>query len=53
VDLLADVVGVRISLGALSAVEARESKAEQPAVDEAWKKVGDAPLAASARSTAC
>jgi transposase len=44
VDLLADVVGVRISLGALSAVEARVSKAVQPAVDEAWNKVGDAEV---------
>ena len=44
VDLLADVVGVRISLGALSAVEARVSEAVQPAVDEAWKKVGDAEV---------
>jgi transposase len=44
VDLLADVVGVRISLGALSAVEARVSKAVQPAVDEAWQKVGDAEV---------
>lgn len=44
VDLLADVVGVRISLGALSAVEARVSEAVQPAVDEVWKKVGDAEV---------
>lgn len=44
VDLLADVVGVRISLGALSAVEARVSEAVQPAVDEAWKQVGDAEI---------
>lgn len=44
VDLLADVVGVSISLGALSAVEARVSDAVQPAVDEAWKKVGDAEV---------
>lgn len=44
VDLLADVVGVRISLGALSAVEARVSKAVQPPVDEAWQKVGDAEV---------
>jgi hypothetical protein len=45
VDLLADVVGVRISLGALSSVEARVSKAVQPAVDEAWKKERDGPSA--------
>ena len=44
VDLLADMVGVRISLGALSTVEARVSDALQPAVDEAWKKVGDAEV---------
>jgi transposase len=44
VDLLSDVVGVRMSLGALSAVEARVSEAVQPAVDEAWKKVGDAEV---------
>ena len=44
VDLLADVVGVRISLGALSAIEARVSEAVQPAVDEAWKQVVDAEI---------
>jgi transposase len=44
VDLLADVVGVRISLAALSAVEARVSQAVQPAVEEAWQKVGDAEV---------
>lgn len=44
VDLLADVVGVRISLGALSAIEARVSEAVQPAVDEAWEQVGDAEV---------
>jgi transposase len=44
VDLLADIVGVRMSLGALSAIEARVSEAVQPAVDEAWKKVGDAEV---------
>jgi len=33
-----------MSLGALSAVEARVSKAVQPAVDEAWMNVGDAEV---------
>lgn len=42
VDLLADVVGVRVSLGALSAVEARVSDAVQPCVDQAWQRVRDA-----------
>jgi transposase len=37
--LLSDLVGVRISLGAISAVEARVSEAVKPAVDEAWKRV--------------
>jgi transposase len=44
VDLLSDIVGVRISLGALSAVEARVSESVPPAVDEAWKKVGEAAV---------
>jgi len=39
VDLLHDVLGVRISLGALSAIEARVSEAVEPAVGEAWAKV--------------
>jgi transposase len=39
VGLLSDVVGVDISLGAVSAVEARVSEAVKPAVDEAWTKV--------------
>ncbi|MBN4059259.1 IS66 family transposase [Endomicrobium sp. AH-315-J14] len=43
-DLLSDVVGVRVSLGALSAVEARVSDAVQPAVDEAWDHVGRAKV---------
>jgi transposase len=38
-ELLSDIVGVQISLGALSAVEARVSSAVQPAVDEAWNQV--------------
>lgn len=43
-DLLFDLVSVRVSLGALSAVEARVSEAVQPAVDEAWKRVGEAEV---------
>jgi len=35
-ELLSNVLGVGISLGALSAVEARVSEAVRPAVDEAW-----------------
>lgn len=37
--LLSDLVGVPISLGAISAVEARVSDAVKPAVDEAWQRV--------------
>lgn len=44
VDMLADVVGVRVSLGALSAVEARVSDAVQPCVDQAWQRVRDAGI---------
>jgi transposase len=32
---------VTVSLGALSAVEGRVSEAVEPAVDEAWNKVGN------------
>jgi transposase len=39
VELLSDIVGVRVSLGALSAVEERVSAAVQPCVDEAWERV--------------
>lgn len=39
VELLSDIVGVRVSLGALSAVEERVSTAVQPCVDEAWDRV--------------
>lgn len=39
VELLSDIVGVRVSLGALSAVEKRVSSAVQPCVDEAWDRV--------------
>lgn len=41
VVLLWELLGVRISLGALSAVEARVSDAIEPAVAEAWKRVGE------------
>jgi transposase len=37
--LLSDLLGVRVSLGALSAVEARVGQAVQPVVDEAWDHV--------------
>jgi transposase len=39
VGLLSDLLGVRVSLGALSAVEARVGEAVQPVVDEAWDQV--------------
>jgi uncharacterized coiled-coil protein SlyX/transposase len=42
VGLLSDLLGVRVSLGALSAVEARVGEAVQPAVDEAWEHVRSA-----------
>jgi transposase len=41
VVLLWELLGVRISLGALSAVEARISDTIAPAVEEAWKRVGE------------
>ena len=41
VTLLHDVLGVRISLGAVSAVEDRVSSAIEPAVTEAWSRVDD------------
>lgn len=44
VDLLSDLVGVRISLGAVSAVEARVSDAVAPAVAEACEQVAHAPV---------
>lgn len=40
VELLSDIIGVRVSLGALSAIEARVGHAVQPAVSEAWEQVG-------------
>jgi transposase len=44
VGLLSDILGVRVSLGALSAVEARVGTAVQPAVDAAWIRVGQAEV---------
>ena len=44
VGLLSDILGVRVSLGALSAVEARVSDAVQPAVDAAWERVAEAEV---------
>lgn len=44
VSLLFELVGVRVSLGALSAVEARVGEAIGPAVDAAWKRVGEAKV---------
>jgi transposase len=44
VDVLRDVLGVQISLGAVSAVEARVSEAVKPAVDEAWTQVNSAQV---------
>jgi transposase len=41
VTLLNDMLGVRISLGAVSSVEDRVSAAVAPAVKEAWSKVDD------------
>jgi transposase len=44
VQLLSDILGVQVSLGALSSVEARVSDAVQPAVDDAWDRVGRAEV---------
>jgi transposase len=44
VALLFELVGIRVSLGALSAVEARVGEAIAPAVDEAWKRMGGAKV---------
>ena len=41
---LADLFGVKISLGALSAAEDRVSKAVEPAVDETWKAAQQADV---------
>jgi transposase len=42
--LLSDLVGVPISLGAVSAVEARVSDAVEPPVTEAWRRVEGSPV---------
>ncbi len=42
--LLSDLVGVPISLGAISSVEARVSDAVKPGVDEAWTRVEGAAV---------
>ncbi len=44
VRLLGDVLGIDMSLGAVSAVEARVSEAVKPAVDAAWERVLLAPV---------
>jgi transposase len=44
VRLLFELFGVRMSLGALSAVEARVSQAIVPAVEQAWEHVQQAPV---------
>lgn len=44
VSLVSDVLGVDISLGAVSAVEERVSEAVKPAVAEAWSQVDEAPV---------
>jgi transposase len=44
VRVLNDVLGTQISLGAVSAVEARVSVALKPAADEAWADVDQAPV---------
>jgi len=41
VTLLHDVLGVRVSLGAVSAVEERVAASIEPAVNEAWSRVDD------------
>lgn len=44
VTLLSDLHRVRLSLGAVSALEDRVSEAVETAVEEAWTKVGKAPV---------
>lgn len=44
VQLLSDVLGVDVSLGAVSALEARVSDAVKPAVEEAWEQVRGAEV---------
>ena len=53
VGLLWELLGVRISLGALSAIEARVSNAIAPAVAEAWKRVGAAPSSTPTARAGC
>jgi len=42
--ILGDVLGIAISVGAVSTVEGRASEALQPAADEAWKVVDEAEV---------
>lgn len=42
VSLMSDILGIDISLGAVSAVEERVSEATKPPVDEAWAKTEEA-----------
>jgi transposase len=44
VSLLWDLLGVRISLGAVSSIEQRVSEAVAPAVEEAWDRVLEAKV---------
>ncbi len=44
VSVLSDLLGVDMSLGAVSAVESRVSEAVKPAVGEAWTTVNQAPV---------
>ena len=44
VGLLSDMLGIEISLGAVSSVEKRVSEAVKPAVAEAWNKVDEASV---------
>jgi len=44
VSLMSDILGIDISLGAVSAVEERVSEATRPAVDEAWAKTDEAAV---------
>jgi len=44
VSLLSDVLGINISLGAVSAIEDRVSEAVRPAVEETWARLDDAPV---------
>lgn len=44
VSLMSDILGIDISLGAVSAVEERVSEATREPVDEAWAKAGEAEV---------